>query len=244
MKLTDASHNLLFRLDPDAWRHDLALSGTADLVGYSEASRPAVRKTLASWCEAEGRGLYLPDDCDNPVSWDAGTFEPIDGERGVVEVHGRHPTVRLNPGRDFAWVGLRHRASGKAVLRVNVHATSGALKPQARVRWGRDLSAWKDWAIQQYWLDLLAFTAEQMSREVWDAILCGGDFNGRLENRDEWFHPGSLLRSLYRFDETPHSIDRLIYTVDSDVRQVRRWARSKGVRSDHALHFADYRSKP
>lgn len=241
---TDAAHNLLWRLDADAWAHDLRLSGVADLVGYSEAEGDGQRKALASYCRAQGRGLYHPQGSGNPVSWKRDVWRALPQERGVVEVHAKHPTAKYNPARDVVWVGLRHKATGARVLRINVHPVAGATKPEGDTPWGDGLDAWKDWAIRQYYLAVVAFTAQQLARETWDAVLLGGDFNGRLENQQEWYYPGPLLLGLFERDAAPRSIDRLVWTRSSNVRQVRRWSQHKGVRSDHALQFAEYRLLP
>lgn len=237
---TDATHNVLYTLDVDDWEHDLPLSGVASLVGYCEAGGVKVRKALATYCRAKERGLYHPLGSSNPVSWDRGQWRALPTESGVTTVHPKHPTAKMNPAREVVWVGLKHKDTDARVLRLNVHATASALKPEADTPWGDALDKWKDWSIQQYWLEVVAFTATQLRRDTWDAVLLGGDFNGRLEDVTRWYHPGVLLSGLYTRDDTPHSIDRLVHTRSSRVRQTKRWARHEGLRTDHALQFAHY----
>jgi len=240
-RFTDCAHNILFRLDRAKWLSDMAVSSRASIVGYSEADSHKARRVLTQHCRDTGRGLFDPVHCGNPISWDSKVWTPIPKESGVVEVHRRVniPRVKFNPARDFAWVGLEHNVCGTKVLRINVHPIAGATKPEPN-KYGPRLNEWKDWAVRQYWLDVVSFTAAQMSREKWDVILLGGDFNGRLENRREWWYPGPLLSSLYFTDDAPRSIDRLVWTRDSLVRQEKRWVVAKGIHSDHHLHFAEY----
>jgi hypothetical protein len=233
----DATHNMLFRLAdaPAKWVQDLRKSSQGDITGYQEAEGHPARSTLTKFCDANNRGLFIPEDCGNPISWDLTMFNAIRGEAGVVEVHKKHPTAKYNPARDIAWRGLRHLSTGKKVLRINIHPVASATKPDAKSDWGKNLTQWKDWALGNYFLDLVAFTATQMSREYYDAILLGGDYNAYLDRDERWYYPGALLPALYHDDQRMRGLDHLQSTYESDVKEGRRWA-VKG-NTDHSIHF-------
>lgn len=254
---TDASHNLLFRLNPELWREDLAKSSAAELVGYQEVGGDQARRTLAAWCEEKGRGLFHPPHTDCPISWDLDAFRQVklDGVpvEGANEVHLSALLMgiraKFNPSRDFTWVGLVHKESGKKLLRINVHPIAGALRQEDAPEHNDsdELSAWKDWGIAQYWLDVVSFTAAAMSLQVdgkkatkgfWDAILLGGDFNAAMSNERRWYYPGSLLDGLYESDSREAGLDHLVRTRGSDLRAGKRW--TKEGHTDHRLHFVNY----
>jgi len=254
---TDATHNLLFQLNGDQWLRDMGKSGKAHLTGYQEAEGDPARATLAEFSKAHNRGLYHPPDCGNPISWDLDTFRQIKVNGQPVEgVHESHAgatrmgiKAKFNPPRDFAWVGLVHRATGKRVLRINVHPLAGATKRESNPDNpdSDELSAWKDWGIGQYWLDVLAFTAEQMSVQdpgvettaaFWDVILLGGDFNAAMDNGRRWYYPACMLPALYGEDELRGGLDHLLATHGSDVKPGRRW--SVAGFTDHRIHFLEY----
>lgn len=244
MSFVDATHNLLFRLDATKWRSDLQVSARSHLCSYSEAGDPPQRQALAEHCENAGRGLYHPPGTGNPISWRTDQFREIPNEHGVVEAHRRAPSdggLRGGP-RDFVWLGLHHLASGKKVLRISVHPVPGAWKtPNTAPDKHGNIEAWLDWATRRHWLKVLEFTAAQVAREEWDIVLLGGDFNCALENDRSWYFPGPMLRGLYRHDDKPRAIDRLVWAHASECTQERRWAVHHGVHSDHAIHFAEYR---
>lgn len=256
-QFTDASHNVLFRLNAAQWAEDFAKSGTASLVGYQEAEGDPQRRALAAWCKANGRGLFHPDSCGNPISWDTKVWaelqvndKPFQGKR---EVHAGAVKmglagVKFNPGRDFAWKGLTHRGSGQNVLRINVHPVAGGTDPTPEE--GEKLTDWKDWAIGQYWLEVVAFTARHLSVQrtsdpkeragLWDAILLGGDYNADfLDQRgDQWYYPNRLLPSLYRADPSKGGLDHMQATHGADVKVVKRW--SVPGNTDHRIHFCTW----
>ena len=234
---TDASHNMLFRLadHPDKWREDLRKSSQGHVTGYQEAEGHPARTTLSTFCKNNDRGLYMPEDCGNPISWKNTVFNQMRGEAGVIEVHKKHPTAKYNPARDICWVGLRYLSTGKKVLRINIHPVASATKPDAKSNWGANLAAWKDWALANYFLDVMAFTAQQMSREYYDAILLGGDYNAYLDRDGRWYYPGALLPALYQDDQRMRGLDHLQSTHGSDVKEGRRWAVQGN--TDHAIHL-------
>jgi hypothetical protein len=134
------------------------------------------------------------------------------------------------------------------MLFINVHPVAKATKPEGAPDHHdpATVSIWKDAAIANYWLDVVSFTADQMSRNTglksfngwWDSIFLGGDFNAGTANANEWYYPGALLPSLYVQDTSTKGLDHLMRTKGSDARNLRRW--SVEGHSDHRIHFADY----
>lgn len=237
------AHNLLFRLDREKWLADMKKSNVAQIVFYCEGGRLAVRKALRENAELHGRGLYAPENTDNHIGWDETDFTAIPKKRGVVEVHARHPHRRMNPAKDFAWVGLRHNATGRRVLAISVHPNAGYTTPGGRegTKNNPEYNEWVDWGAQQYWLDIVAFVADQMSTEYWDDIIVGGDYNAPMgptkDDRadDEWWYPYRLAGALLRPDNDGH-IDHLLLTRDSESKVVKRW-RKPGF-TDHPIVFS------
>lgn len=230
------AHNMLFRLDADQWRHDLDKSDEADLDFYSEAEGAATREVLANHCQARNKGLYHPEDCGNPIAWGKDLFATVNDTRGVVRVHERHPTAKFNPARDFAYIGLRHRVTGTKILAISIHAIAGYAKPEDLTPWGHDLDKWKNWAARQYFLDLVEFTAKKMSSERFDLIIPGGDYNARLDNDQEWYYPGALLKSLYRFDNHG-GIDHILLSRGNSANLGRSF--TKQGFTDHPIIFQE-----
>lgn len=257
MKYIDATHNMWFRLQttPNKWKEDLAVSGQADIVGYSEADGDKQRAVLAAFCADTDRGLYHPQHSDSAISWKTDVFRQVRIEG--VPVHGRivsHASAiamginrKYNPGRDFTWVGLLHRDTRQRILRINVHPLAGGTKPESRSTDGPELSEYKDWGIGQYWLDVVSFAAGQMSmqrgekitddRSLWDIVSLGGDYNAELDRAERWYYPGALLPALFEPDAMVNGLDHLQVSHGSDARPVRRWA--VNAHTDHRLHFVE-----
>lgn len=259
VEFTDASHNILFRLKREQWLADLKRSGRSDVTGYQEVEGDPARRVVAEFCKAQRRGLYHPPHCGNPISWRSSVFEQVITDVPVQGVHDSHRGARamgiktkFNGPRDFTWVGLKHKPTGKLVLRVNVHPVAEATSRESDPRNdtpNETVARWKDWAIGQYWLDVVAFVAEQMSIQeagrtttaaFWDAILLGGDYNGGLDNGRRWYYPGALLPALFINDtKFQPGLDHLQHSRGSDVAVVERW-RQPGY-TDHAIHFVKRR---
>jgi hypothetical protein len=253
IKYTDASHNVLYSLDRYKWIPDLEKSAKGDVTGYQEANLPAIRTVLREFCAAKGRGLYAPVKCGNPISWNKDVFGQVrlDGKpvQGVRNVHPSAISMgvpsMVNPERDFSFVGLRHKQANKTVLRINVHPLAGATKDENNPDQADsvDLTVYKDWGVAQYWLDVLSFTAKQMSTpnlnntmaRLWDVISIGGDYNAYLDNAERWYYPGSLLPALFVQDSREEGLDHLQHAHGSDVKQGKRWVQSGN--TDHNLHF-------
>jgi hypothetical protein len=236
------THNMLFRLNPEKWTEDLKKSAQGEITGYQEAEGDAARRTLKKFCAENGRGLYHPEECGNPISWNRATFTPTTF-KGTGEVHrsaqGMGVNVKFNPKRDFCYLGLRTENS--AGLVVNVHPVSGATDPTPEE--APATSRWKDWAIGQYWLDVVSFTAAQMSVQKattgmearWDWITVIGDYNAALSNTDQWYYPGKLLLALFNPDKQAKGLDHIVFSKGSDVSLGKRWTVEGN--TDHRIHF-------
>lgn len=262
---TEATHNVFFELNPDKWRQDFAKS-KADVTRYQECGGDAQQRALSDWCRGQGRTLYSPDDCDNPISWDPKVFSSVMNAkghpiRGVVQVHPGAPAFgihyKIMPPRSFTYVGLVHKESKRRVLIINAHPWAGATtRESASKDKGRpDVMILKDWSIGQYWLDIVAFTAKQMSRSrgkieemrpFWDIVSLGGDYNAALSNRREWYYPSRMLTSLYHDDVSKYDagLDHMQLTRGSDA--VVKTRHTVDGYTDHSIHHVTYafRDKP
>lgn len=242
---------MLFKLNEQKWNADLAKSGRADLVGYQEAGQLGQRRAIKAWAQKNSHEVFHPPKSGNPISWDTRTFaehgpdgKPFNGVRrvhlGAKQMGVEEP---MNPLRGFTWVGLRHKEARKSVLRINVHPVAGATREVPKD--DQQLSQWKNWGFQQFWLDIVWFTAREMSRPVeakstkrfWDLILLGGDYNGDLlaQRDDEWYYPSRMLPALYAPDRFTKGLDHLQHVHGSDCQVVRRWT-VQGY-TDHQIHF-------
>jgi hypothetical protein len=253
----DASHNVLYTLNPEKWMPDLDKSGRGDIVGYQEGDVGPARTTIREWCKANNRGLFAPTKCDLPISWKKDVFTLVrrpdkTAIQGTREVHQSAPQMgvpaKFNPARDFSYVGLKHTQTGKKILRINVHPVAGGTKLESDPD-NHDtdqVSIWKDWGVGQYWLDVVSFVAGQMSRQepvedslksFWDIITLGGDFNAYLDRTERWYYPGALLPSLFVNDKLIKGLDHLMHAHGSDVKQGKRW--TVAANSDHRIHFQE-----
>ena len=251
----DASHNMLFSMSRDKWLADLAKSGKADLVGYQEAEGRNQRLTLNEWSEKNDRKLYLPAGTGCGIGWKKGVFGYYGpGDAWFHGMHRSHPSAegmgfktKYLPSMEYVYVGLYHHKAKKSVLRIDVHPISGATRTVLKDNDKEPgITQWKNWAIQQYWLDVVAFTAKEMGRPAnakqpmkrfWDVIIIGGDYNGdlHLAKDDEWYYPSRILPSLYAKDRIQGGLDHMQHAYGSDVSIARRWQVSAN--SDHNIHF-------
>ena len=254
VSFTDASHNMLFTLSKDKWLADLAKSGKASLVGYQEAEGRNQRTTLNEYCTKNDRKLYLPAGTGCGIGWKKGVFGAYGPDdkpfQGMKRVHTNAEAMGFKtkylPSMEFVYVGLYHHGAKKSVLRINVHPISGATRTVLKDNDKEPgITQWKNWAIQQYWLDVLSFTAKEMSRGVaansmkrfWDVIIIGGDYNGdlHLAADDEWYYPSRMLPALYAKDRIAGGLDHMQHAYGSDVAIDRRW--QVPANSDHNIHF-------
>jgi hypothetical protein len=252
----DCSHNVEFSLNEAKWKPDVVKSGEGDITGYQEAEGTGPRTVIKDYCIAHNRGRYHPTGSGNAISWKRELFRPVVVNKkkvnGMIQSHlgaiAMGIDVKYNPARDFTYVGLLHKETGKKILRVNVHPIAGATKPEsAAANTDSDaLSVYKDWAVGQYWLDILSFVSAQMSLQdpgtktmtnFWDVISLGGDYNAALNDKDRWYYPGALLPALFEPDEQLRGLDHLQVAHGSDTRPGHRWA--VDANSDHQIHFIE-----
>lgn len=236
---TQATHNMLFTLSSKAkWLEDLRKTAQGDLTHYQESEGDGQREVLKDFCDQNNRGRYHPEGSGNAISWNRTVFRGLRGEAFVVEVHKQHPTADFNPARDITARGLVHTATGTRVLAINIHPVAGATNPNSE--FDPALSHWKNWALGNYMLDLISFTAKQMSREYYQAILLAGDYNGDLltQKSDEWYYPSRILPSLYKDPKKVVGLDHLQRTHGSDLKAGRDWMLQGN--SDHPLCFQDW----
>lgn len=252
------THNMLYNMGPNRWREDLNKSALADICLHQEAGSGEVKKVITDFCKEKRRGLFVPEQSGNLISWDRQVFKRFEDANGefIQGVHDAHLgasqmgiPVKNNPPRDFSWVGLRHGVTGDQVLVIDVHPVAGATKresaPDPRFKTA-EAHMWADWAFGQYWLDVLAFISTQMSVQegdskskasFWDSILIGGDYNCSLDNMRQWYYPALLMSGVLVPDTHEVGLDHLQYTRHSNVKQVRRW--SQAANTDHKLHFVE-----
>jgi hypothetical protein len=247
----DSSHNFNFKLEntPAKWREDLRLSSMAAVTGYQEAGK--ARAVLHEFCLNHHRGLYHPDASGNAISWNQDVFSKIPGSEFQLWVHRSAQEmgvdINVNPARDFIGIGLKHKRTGHRILRINVHATAQATKPESIERYPQEVDDWKDWSIGNYWLDVIRSTAREMSRpdtsqprrqaHYWHSITLGGDYNGNMMSLERWYYPGRILPSLFVADSRKGGLDHMQHTHGSDLRVTRRW--SKPANTDHEIQFVE-----
>lgn len=242
-RFTVASHNMLFRLDAKRWAHDLDLSAVADLRGFQEAVDSGPRAAVVRHAHAKGLAIFEPKH-GNPIVWNSAVFD--DAEVEIEEFVHRSAIAdgltlaKFNPARYIQGKGLVHKATGKRVLFLNVHPTAGGTMREPN-KFGPRLNAWKNKAIERYWLAVIQIVTREMRKDRWDVIILGGDWNARMTDRAEWYFPARLLAGLFREDEIAHGLDHVTLTRNSAATVERRWAMNEDVFSDHALHFAEIR---
>ncbi len=63
-------------------------------------------------------GLKIP----NPISWKKSVWKMEDA--GFLKTH--NGKAKVSPNRYITWVKLKHRESGKQLIRINTHLVCGA----------------------------------------------------------------------------------------------------------------------
>ena len=133
------------------------------------------------------------------------------------------PTWRL-PARWLGWVTLRHRTTGQLVTMADVHPHPSYCRPRPPAP-----ALLRDELTAEHWRDVATWTR---ARRV--PVVLAGDFNCSLSRTARPWWPGRVLRSLYRFDHAPGSVDRvLISRSRGHPVGIHRW--SFPVYSDHRL---------
>lgn len=218
MTYTVAAHNIWFKLPAWKKKRDFKKSAKATITTYCEAKNDRV--LLRSLCRKYDRELFFDnDDIGNPISYDPSKAEIIPGQTWVHLVH-EDPKPIPGPARGYTAVGFRLLHTGRRVLVISVHPENGYAKGERNNPWGPKVNKHKDWSATQYWLDIVSFVAAQMSREYWDDIVISGDFNARMNNKNEWYYPARMLEALTRPSLTAGGIDHIITTRDSKSRVV------------------------
>lgn len=226
--VTEATLNV-YRSNPARWvAADVsAVMGRASLVRLQEVesrtARAGVRLALArhpGWVIVPGLS-----DTGLRILYDTRVWARV----GPGRLHRVQPNTRCcGPARWWVWVTLEHRATGRVVTIVNIHAVAGYCRAPGLGR--RDV-----WAAR-YWLVFAAWSLQQQIRHPTRPVLAGGDFNCGLGDRDAPWNPGPVLGALYALDRAP-GVDRLVTSrVQDPPMTLHRWSAPA-----HSDHDAQYR---
>ncbi|MFO0599525.1 MAG: hypothetical protein U0228_29740 [Myxococcaceae bacterium] len=213
--------------------HDVRRAAqSGGLIGWNEIGPEryfqAVKSLGPDWGHYMPRdgGLHIP----NPISWKKSVWQKEDA--GFVRTH--HGLAKVSPNRYITWVKLKHRASGKEIVRINTHLVSGA--------WShghRPTTAWRQhqWKVHMQKLDHLVQHFEKQGLQV----IVGGDFNrdsfkvlGNHVAYDNKLNVGTHGRSTY---------DYLMHTTNGHLRRVMAKVQG-GYASDHDAVVARYALSP
>lgn len=229
----DATYNVLHDNGEDAVFDDLtaAFDGAhVDILGLQENETKATNRAVRRIRKRKDVAGYVPLGTAKEVAilWRTDVFEALPG-RGKHMTHGGK--AKVTPQRWIVWQPLRHKASGKTVLRINTHAINGFSHGRHSYPHLRDEDA------RKHFVDLLKIIAANIGK--YDVILIGGDMNVRIENHDEWWYPGNLLNGTCEL-QSNNTIDPLIYVKGSAIEPRDQWTLTRGLHSDHALHARRY----
>ncbi|MGH3729137.1 MAG: hypothetical protein ACRDTU_10330 [Micromonosporaceae bacterium] len=116
--------NIKWDLSREAFLADLNLiTSRAGMVGLNEVREK--RAVLENWAERNGWHLYAPDPA-------AASSEALLAKKSVYSVISRNSTFvcDINPGelpvpKYLNWVRYQHKASGRSIYHINLHAVSG-----------------------------------------------------------------------------------------------------------------------
>lgn len=198
------------------------------LIGWNEIGptryAEAIRALGPDW------GHYMPFDgklrIPNPISWKKAVWQREDA--GFVRTHeGR---AKVTPRRYITWARLRHRATGRTVVRVNTHLISGAWSGQ------RPTTAWRRERWHEHLQQLDALVAD-FKRQGY-VVIVGGDFN-----RDSFEVLGDRVRYDNRLHVGTHgqrTLDYLMHTPGGGLRRERARVQG-GYASDHDAVVVRYR---
>lgn len=196
-----------------------------DLLGMQENTRDHVGKALRWLDQRDDWRVFAADGAakSNPIAWRPSVFAG-DGPGWAVKAHGGH--AGITPPRFVVLKPLRHKATGKRVLKINAHCINAFATDK------RGNNALRDQLAESYWRTVVDVTEENL--DDYDVLLLSGDFNVRLNNLDEPWYPGHLLKPLYRFDHGK-GIDHTLVSREADVARLRHFSLG-GLFSDHNLH--------
>lgn len=212
--------------------HDVRrASKQGSIIGWNEISPPryfdAIRALGPEW------GHYMPRDgglrIPNPISWKKDVWKKVDA--GFQQTHGGRKKV--SPNRYITWVKLKHRKTGKTIIRMNTHLVSGAWtskqkkdKPWRREMWQRHMTEMRQLVAR--------FKAKGLP------VIIGGDFN-----RDSYRVLGNQVRYDNNLNVATHgrsTIDYMMHTANKRVSRERAKVQG-GYFSDHDAVVVGYELK-
>lgn len=209
--------------------HDVRRAAhSAGLIGWNEISPDryfkAIRALGPSW------GHYMPHDgglrIPNPISWKKSVWEKENA--GFVKTHPGK--AKVSPNRYITWVKLKHKATGREIVRINTHTVSGAFS-----HGHRPTTEWRQrmWKIHMAKLHRLVEHFEKKGLTV----IVGGDFNrdsykvlGKQVKYDNKLNVGTHGKSTY--DYLMHTRNKHLHTKEAHVQH--------GYASDHDAVVATY----
>lgn len=234
MEFVDGSQNLYRHADAAAVNMTVATNRRlCDVWGMQENESVASRQAVRALRARPGIGVFIPRGSAEavPIAWRTRVFQNVVGR-------GQYRTCRgvrgVTPARWLVWQPLIHRESGRLILKINTHAVSGYASSKYP-----ESDAQRDARAKAHWQACAELTRKFMAERKYDAILLGGDFNVKLENRSVPWYPGNVLAPWYHFDSG--GIDRLIFTKGSCLQRQQRWSTKVGIRSDHSFVLTRYK---
>lgn len=209
--------------------HDVRkASHQAGLIGWNEISPKryfdAIKQLGPEW------NHYMPHDgglrIPNPISWKKSVWKKEDA--GFVKTH--NGKAHVSPNRYITWVKLKHRASGKEVVRINTHLVSGGWSKGQRptTAWRREM-----WHEHIRKLEHLVHHFEKQGLDV----IVGGDFN-----RDSFHVLGKEVAYDNKLNVGTHgasTYDYLMHTRSPDLHKLGAHVQH-GYASDHDAVIGRY----
>lgn len=171
--------NVRFGLRPRRQRQDIRrATRRADVVGWQEINRVAQTRAiqrLRGWSTYWPSGLRPDGDVwrtaenTNPISWRRRVWRL---DRGGTWLTSRE-IAGVVRARHLTFVVLRHRTSGREIVRWNVHFVPNAMNDAPASRKARRRTEWRRAARRT------ALFVDRASGWGHDAVLGGGDINWR-----------------------------------------------------------------
>ena len=209
--------------------HDVERAAhSSGLIGWNEIDPARYFKAIKNLGPAWGH--YMPHDggvhIPNPISWKKSAWKKEDA--GFVRTH--HGKAKVSPNRYITWVKLKHRNSGKEIVRINTHLVSGAWSHGKRptTEWRQHM-----WNVHMKKLhDLVAHFEKQGL-----TVIVGGDFN-----RDSYKVLGNQVRYDNKLNVGTHghsTYDYLMHTPSKDLHKLGAHVQHNYA-SDHDAVVAKY----
>jgi hypothetical protein len=197
------------------------------LIGWNEIGparyREAIRNLGPGWSHYMPRDGHLQ--IPNPISWKNSIWKKEDA--GFLRTH--RGLARVSPNRYITWARLKHRETGKEIVRINTHLVSGA--------WGKHkpTTAWRreHWNTHMRKLGDLVERFESRGLKV----VIGGDFN-----RDSFKVLGDQVAYDNKLNVGTHgrsTLDYLMHTRGSGLEKLGARVQG-GYASDHDAVIARY----